>query len=76
VFESAHQNHNIIGGNNEQHHNLNNIKPFTNQCFDRENDKASRIVKGILGAKGKENRICIGKDKKLVFWIRVFHIMI
>jgi len=30
---------------------INNIKLFTDQCFDRENDKASRIVKGILDAK-------------------------
>ena len=30
---------------------INNIKPFTDQCFDRENDKAASIVKGILDAK-------------------------
>ena len=30
---------------------IDNIKPFTDQCFDRGNDKASRIVKGILDAK-------------------------
>jgi hypothetical protein len=36
---------------NEQITNIDNIKPFTDQCFDRENDKAARIVKGILDAK-------------------------
>jgi hypothetical protein len=28
-----------------------NIKRFTDQCFDRESEKASRIIKGILDAK-------------------------
>jgi hypothetical protein len=27
---------------------INNIKKFTDQCFDRDNDKSARIVKGIL----------------------------
>jgi hypothetical protein len=36
---------------NERIININNIKAFTDQCFDKENDKASRIVKGILDAK-------------------------
>jgi len=30
---------------------LYNIKRFTDQCFDRDNDKATLIVKGILDAK-------------------------
>jgi len=36
---------------NEQIIIIDNIKPFTDQCFDRENDKAAHIVKGILDAK-------------------------
>jgi len=28
-----------------------NIKRFTSQCFDKDNEKASRIIKGILDAK-------------------------
>lgn len=36
---------------NEQIINIDNIKQFTDQCFDRDNDKATRIVKGILDAK-------------------------
>lgn len=36
---------------NEQIITINNIKQFTDQCFDRDNDKAARIVKGILDAK-------------------------
>jgi len=36
---------------NEQIINIDNIKQFTDQCFDRDNDKAARIVKGILSAK-------------------------
>lgn len=36
---------------NEQIVTKDNIKQFTDQCFDRENDKAARIVKGILDAK-------------------------
>ena len=35
---------------NEQITNIDNIKMFTGQCFDRDNDKAARIVKGILDA--------------------------
>lgn len=30
---------------------LYNIKQFTDQCFERDNDKAARIVKGILDAR-------------------------
>ena len=33
---------------NEQIITIDNIKKFTDQCFDRNNDKAARIVKGIL----------------------------
>ena len=33
---------------NEDVTNINNIKKFTDQCFDRDNDKSARIVKGIL----------------------------
>jgi hypothetical protein len=36
---------------NEQIMDIDNIKQFTDQCFDKDNDKAARIVKGILGAK-------------------------
>ena len=36
---------------NEQIITIDNIKKFTDQCFDRDNDKAARIVKGILDAK-------------------------
>lgn len=36
---------------NEQIITKDNIKQFTDQCFDKENDKAARIVKGILDAK-------------------------
>ena len=36
---------------NEQIINIDNIKQFTDQCFDKENDKAAKIVKGILDAK-------------------------
>ena len=35
---------------NEQIINIDNIKPFTDQCFDRDNDIATRIIKGILDA--------------------------
>ena len=28
-----------------------NIKRFTDQCFDRESEKAARIIKGILDAR-------------------------
>jgi hypothetical protein len=30
---------------------IDNIKPFTDQCFDGENDKANQIVKEIMYAK-------------------------
>jgi len=30
---------------------LYNIKRFTDQCFDKDNDKSAKIVKGILNAK-------------------------
>jgi hypothetical protein len=40
---------------NEQITNIDNIKRFTDQCFDSENDKAARIIKGILD--GKSSRI-------------------
>jgi len=30
---------------------LYNIKKFTDQCFDRDNDKVASIIKGILDAK-------------------------
>lgn len=36
---------------NEQVTNINNIKRFTDQCFDKDNDKVASIVKGILDAK-------------------------
>ena len=36
---------------NEQIINIDNIKQFTDQCFDKENDKVAKIVKGILDAK-------------------------
>jgi len=36
---------------NEQIITKDNIKQFTDQCFDKDNDKAARIVKGILDAK-------------------------
>ena len=36
---------------NEQIININNIKQFIDQCFDRDSDKAASIVKGILSAK-------------------------
>ena len=36
---------------NEQITNIDNIKKFTDQCFDRDNDKAARIAKGILDAR-------------------------
>ncbi|HGJ64765.1 TPA: hypothetical protein ENS27_05165 [bacterium] len=36
---------------NEQIINIDNIKQFTDQCFDKDNDKAAKIVKGILDAK-------------------------
>ncbi len=36
---------------NEQITSIDNIKKFTDQCFDRDNDKAACIVKGILDAK-------------------------
>jgi hypothetical protein len=36
---------------NEQIINIDNIKQFTDQCFDRKNDKAVQIVKGILDAR-------------------------
>ena len=36
---------------NEHITTINNIKKFTDQCFDRDNDKATRIVKGILDAR-------------------------
>jgi len=35
---------------NEQVTDINNIKRFTDQCFDKDNDKAASIVKGILDA--------------------------
>ncbi|HGJ64506.1 TPA: hypothetical protein ENS27_03855 [bacterium] len=49
---------------------LYNIKRFTNQCFDKDNDKVASIIKGILDAKSP--RISVGKfgkDKKLGFWM-------
>lgn len=36
---------------NEEITTKDNIKRFTDQCFDKENDKATRIIKGILDAK-------------------------
>jgi hypothetical protein len=36
---------------NEDVTTIDNIKQFTDQCFDKENDKTARIVKGILDAK-------------------------
>ena len=36
---------------NEQITNIDNIKRFTDQCLDKENDKAAHIVKGILDSK-------------------------
>jgi hypothetical protein len=33
---------------NEQIIDIDNIKQFTDQCFDKDNDKAARIVEGIL----------------------------
>jgi len=36
---------------NEQVITKDNIKKFTDQCFDKDNDKAASIVKGILDAK-------------------------
>jgi len=36
---------------NKQIININNIKPFIDQCFDRDSDKAARIIKGILDAR-------------------------
>ncbi|MGQ9610354.1 MAG: hypothetical protein ACUVWN_13725 [bacterium] len=30
---------------------LYNIKKFTGQCFDKDNDKVAGIIKGILDAK-------------------------
>ena len=36
---------------NENVTTIDNIKKFTDQCFDRDNDKSARIVKGILDAR-------------------------
>jgi hypothetical protein len=36
---------------NEQVITKDNIKKFTDQCFDKDNDKSASIVKGILDAK-------------------------
>jgi len=36
---------------NEQIINIDNIRQFTDQCFDKENDRVAKIVKGILDAK-------------------------
>ena len=36
---------------NEHIINIDNIKKFTDQCFDRDNDIATRIIKGILDAR-------------------------
>ena len=36
---------------NEDVTTIDNIKKFTDQCFDRDNDKSARIVKGILDAR-------------------------
>jgi len=36
---------------NKQIININNIKRFTDQCFDKDSNKAAKIIKGILSAK-------------------------
>jgi len=36
---------------NEHITTIDNIKKFTDQCFDRDNDIATRIIKGILDAR-------------------------
>ena len=35
---------------NNQHVSIDNIKEFTDQCFDRDTEKAAIIIKGILDA--------------------------
>ena len=52
---------------NEHIINIDNIKKFTNQCFDRDNDIATRIIKGILDARSPRlsdiSNNMNGKDK-------------
>jgi len=55
---------------NEQIITIDNIEKFTDQCFDRDNDKAACIVKGILDAKSP--RISdISNEMECVFASRI-----